>query len=85
MSEAVDTLENKSGNDGGKGGVGQFVRETREELKKVSFPSSEDVRGTTLIVILNVIFFAIFLFLVDQGWVYLLQAIEWVVNKIVGI
>lgn len=85
MSEAVDTLENNSGDGGQKGGIGQFVRETREELKKVSFPSTDDVRGTTIIVILNVIFFAIFLFLVDQGWVYFLQAIEWVVNKIVGI
>jgi preprotein translocase SecE subunit len=82
VSETVDTLEKK---DGQKVGVGEFIKQTREELDKVSFPSSEDVRGTTIIVIANVIFFAIFLFLVDQGWVYLLQAIEWVVNKIVGL
>ncbi len=82
MSETVGTLEKKGGNE--KVGVGEFVRETREELDKVSFPSSEDVRGTTLIVILNVIFFAIFLFLVDQGWVYILRGLEWLVNKSVG-
>jgi preprotein translocase SecE subunit len=82
VSETVDTLEKKGGE---KVGVGEFIKQTREELDKVSFPSSEDVRGTTIIVIANVIFFAIFLFLVDQGWVYLLQAIEWVVNKIVGL
>jgi preprotein translocase SecE subunit len=76
VSEAVDTLEKKDGN----GGPGQFIKETREELKKVSFPSSDDVKGTTLIVVLNVIFFAIFLYLVDQGWVYVLKAIEWIVN-----
>lgn len=83
MSEAVDALEKKDGNE--KVGVGEFIQQTREEINKTSFPSSEDVRGTTIIVILNVIFFAIFLFLVDQGWVYLFQAIEWLVNKVVGI
>jgi preprotein translocase SecE subunit len=79
VSEAVDTVKNE------KTGVGEFVRETREELGKVSFPSSEDVRSTTIIVVLNVIFFAIFLFLVDQGWSYLLQGLEWLINKIAGI
>jgi preprotein translocase SecE subunit len=78
----VDTLEKK---DSEKVGVGEFIKQTREELDKVSFPSSEDVRGTTIIVVANVIFFAIFLFLVDQGWVYIFQAIEWIVNKIVGL
>ena len=63
----------------------EFIKQTREEVGKVSFPSSEDVKGTTIIVIANVIFFAIFLFLVDQGWVYVFKAIEWVVNKIVGL
>lgn len=83
MSEAVDALEKKDGNE--KVSVGEFIQQTREEIKKTSFPSSEDVRGTTIIVILNVIFFAIFLFLVDQGWVYLFSGIEWLVNKVVGI
>ena len=85
MSEAVDTLEKKDGTgEGEKVGVGEFIRQTREELDKVSYPSSEDVRGTTLIVILNVIFFAIFLFLVDQGWTYAIGGLEWLVNKIAG-
>ena len=84
MSEAVDTLEKKDGTNGGKPGVGEFIRQTREELDKVSYPSSEDVRGTTIIVILNVIFFAIFLFVVDRGWTYALTGLEWLVNKIAG-
>lgn len=82
MSEAIDTVDN---NKEGKGGVGQFVRETREELTKVSYPSSDDVKATTLIVIINVIFFAIFLFLVDRGWTYALEGFTWLVNKIAGI
>jgi preprotein translocase SecE subunit len=82
VSEAIDTVDN---NKEGKGGVGQFVRETREELTKVSYPSSEDVRSTTIIVVINVIFFAIFLFLVDRGWTYTLEGFTWLVNKIAGI
>lgn len=80
MAEAVDTIKSDE-----KGGVGQFVQETREELKRVSYPSREDVQGTTLIVIVNVIFFAIFLFLIDWAWVYILMGIEWMVNKIAGV
>jgi preprotein translocase subunit SecE len=85
VSEAVDTLgNNKGGKEGEKRGVGEFIRETREELEKVSYPSSEDVRGTTIIVILNVIFFSVFLYLVDQVWVYVLWGIEWLVNRLAG-
>jgi preprotein translocase SecE subunit len=79
VSETIDTLKSE------KVGAGQFVTETRDELKKVSFPSTDDVRSTTIIVILNVIFFAIFLFLVDQGWTYALHGLEWLVNKTVGL
>ena len=85
MSEAVDTLQKQDGNGDGKTSVGEFIQQTREELDKVSYPSSEDVRGTTLIVILNVIFFAVFLFLIDQAWVYILTGLEWLVNRIAGL
>ena len=81
MSEAVDTVKDSKK----KAGVGEFVGEVREELRRTSFPSSEDVRNTTIIVIIAVLFFALYLFLVDQGWVYALQALTWVVNKIAGI
>lgn len=77
MSESVDTVQKK--------GIGTFTTEVREELKKTTFPSSEDVRNTTFIVIINVIFFAIFLFLIDQMWVFLLSGLEWLVAKIAGL
>lgn len=80
MSEAVDTLKESSK----KEGVGDFIRHTREELGRTTFPSSEDVRNTTIIVIVSVIFFAIYLFLVDQAWTYILEALTWLVNKIAG-
>jgi preprotein translocase SecE subunit len=82
VSETIDTIEKK---DGERVGVGEFIKQTREELDKVSFPSSEDVRGTTIIVIANVIFFAIFLFLVDHGWTYAIDGFTWLVNKLAGL
>jgi len=84
VSEAVDTLDKKGGKDG-KESVGEFIRHTREELNKTTFPSSDDVKNTTIIVIINVIFFAIFLFLIDRAWVYIIEGLTWLVNKIVGI
>jgi len=80
VSETGDTIEKNE-----KVGVGEFIKQTREELDKVSFPSSEDVRGTTIIVVANVIFFAIFLFLVDHAWTYIIDGFTWLVNKLVGL
>jgi len=77
VSEAIDTKD--------KGGVGNFIRETRGELDKTTFPSSNDVKNTTIIVIINVIFFAIYLFLIDKGWTYILDGLTWLVNKLVGL
>ena len=82
MSEAVDTLDN---NNKQKEGVGDFIRHTREELDKTTFPSSDDVKKTTMIVIISVIFFAVYLFLIDQAWTYLLDGLTWLINRIVGI
>ena len=76
MSEAVTKQ---------KEGIGEFVRKTRAELDKTTFPSSADVQSTTIIVIISVMFFGAYLFLVDRGWVLVLQALTWVINKIAGI
>ncbi len=81
MSEAVGTAVKKEKSDS----VGEFVRKTREELDKTSFPSSHDVRNTTIITIISVIFFAVYLFLVDKGWTYVIEGLTWVVNRIAGL
>ena len=67
-----------------KEGVGEFIKQTRAELDRTTFPSSDEVKNTTIIVIISVIFFAIYLFLIDQAWVYILEALTWVVNRIAG-
>lgn len=68
-----------------KEGIGEFISKTRAELDKTSFPSSNEVKNTTIIVVINVIFFAVFLFLVDLAWVQILEALTWVINKIAGV
>lgn len=80
MSTASDTIKKKDE----KGGVGEFIRGTHSEWNKTSFPSSEDVRNTTIIVIISVIFFAIYLYLLDMGWVFVLEKFTWLINKIAG-
>jgi preprotein translocase SecE subunit len=65
--------------------IGEFIEKTRAELDKTTFPSSTDVRNTVLIVIVSVIFFAVYLFVVDQAWTYFLDGLTWLVNKIAGI
>ena len=78
MSEAV--VEGKH-----KESIGEFINKTRGELDKTTFPSSDDVKSTTIIVIVAVLFFAAYLFLVDHGWTYLLEGLTWAVNKLAGI
>jgi preprotein translocase subunit SecE len=45
----------------------RFMTEVRGELKRTTWPSRTEVRGTTLVVIITVFIFAVFLFAVD--WV----------------
>lgn len=81
MSTASDAIEK---NDEEKG-VGGFLQETKSEWDKTSFPSSEDVINTTVIVIISVIFIAIYLYLVDLGWVFLLTKLTEMVNYLAGL
>ena len=76
MSEAFE---------GKKEGIGEFIKKTREELDRTTFPGSEEVRNTTIIVIISIIFFAAYLFVIDQAWTYILEGLTWLVNQIAGL
>jgi preprotein translocase subunit SecE len=80
MAEAI-----AHANEQHKGGVGAFVQSTRAELDKTTFPSSNDVKNTTIIVVVSVLFFAAYLFLVDQAWVYIIHGFTWLINKLAGV
>jgi len=78
VAEAIDKGAKKES-------VGEFVRKTREELDRTTFPSSDEIKNTTIIVIISVIFFAIYLFAIDNMWKYLLEGLTWLVNKLAGL
>lgn len=43
-----------------------FLRDVRLEVKKTSFPSRQEVTNTTLIVVVVVAIFGVYLWIVDQ-------------------
>ena len=43
-----------------------YVQETREELKKCSWPSWAELRGSTLLIIVMVALLGLFVFVVDM-------------------
>jgi len=51
----------------------QFVRDTRAEMRRVSWPTANEVKNTTIITLIAVIFFAIYLFGVDRVWSFLIE------------
>jgi preprotein translocase subunit SecE len=44
----------------------EFLSETRSEMRKVSYPSKDEVVGTTIVVIITSFVFAVFLFGADK-------------------
>jgi preprotein translocase SecE subunit len=74
----------QSGQQSGPARLVQFVHDVRAEMKRVSWPTLVHVQNTTIITIIAVIFFAIYLFLIDLGMTYLITGLEWIVGKIAG-
>jgi preprotein translocase subunit SecE len=46
--------------------ITKFLIEVRQEMSKVSWPTREELRGSTIVVITVSLIFAIFIYLVDQ-------------------
>src|SRR5215813_6711289 len=67
------------------GRIGQFLRDVRAEMRRVSWPSAKDVKNTVIITIVAVIFFAVYLFLVDRIWAFLLTQLNHLLNWLTGI
>jgi preprotein translocase subunit SecE len=62
----------------------QFLRDVRAEMKRVSWPSLKEVQNTTIITLVAVVFFAIYLFLVDRIWSFLLVQLNHLFNWATG-
>lgn len=63
-------------------GIGQFLHDVRAEMKRVSWPGFNEVRNTTIITLVAVIFFAVYLFAIDQGLSRLILALDWLIEKL---
>jgi preprotein translocase subunit SecE len=57
---------------------GNFLRDVRAELKKVTWPSRAEVTSTTVVVIAATIFFGFYLFLMDVVF-------SWLIGKVQGL
>jgi preprotein translocase subunit SecE len=66
------------------GRLSQFLRDVRAEMKRVSWPSFTEVKNTTIITLVAVIFFAVYLFLVDRVWAFLLVQLNHLLNWATG-
>jgi len=53
--------------------AGEFVRQVRQEVSKVTWPSRTETIQSTVMVMVMVFFAAAFFFLVDLGLAYLVQ------------
>jgi preprotein translocase subunit SecE len=56
--------------------VGQFLRDTRAEMRRVSWPTAVMVKNTTIITLIAVVFFALYLFAVDKVWAFLIERLR---------
>ena len=58
------------------GRAGKFVHDVRAELGRVSWPTALQVRNTTIITVIAVIFFAAYLWAVDQTFAFLIEQLQ---------
>jgi len=76
VAETLDTVKEAAG--GRVERVRLFLSEVRNELKRVTWPSSKEVYATTVVVILTSVFFGIYLFVLDFG---LNNLAQWIFRK----
>lgn len=58
------------------GRVSTFVRDIRAELGRVAWPSALQVRNTTIITVIAVLFFAVYLYAVDRTFAFLIEQVQ---------
>ncbi|HXC70521.1 MAG TPA: preprotein translocase subunit SecE [Pyrinomonadaceae bacterium] len=62
----------------------QFLHDVRAEMRRVSWPSVKEIQNTTIITLIAVVFFALYLFLVDTGMTQFVLGLQWLLAKIAG-
>ncbi len=57
--------------------IQQYVKESIQELKKVTWPTWEELKGSTLVVMLFSVIMGVYIWLLDIG-------LSWIVDQIMG-
>jgi len=52
-----------------------YVRESKDELKKVTWPTREEVTSFTIVVVVTLLVVSFFLWFVDSGLMYLTKTL----------
>ena len=66
------------------GRLSHFLHDVRAEMKRVSWPDLNTVKNTTIITLIAVVFFAVYLFLVDRIWTFALTQLNQLLTWITG-
>ena len=66
------------------GRLSHFLRDVRAEMKRVSWPTLNEVKNTTIITLIAVIFFAVYLFLIDRIWAFALTQLNHFLTWLTG-
>lgn len=53
----------------------QFIRESRDELRKVTWPDKDEVTNFTGVVLVAICIISIFLWLVDMGLMFIVNLV----------
>ena len=60
----------------------QFIHDVRVELRRVTWPRAVEVRNTTIITVIAVVFFAVYLWLIDHGFTLLISLLQRLVSSV---
>ena len=52
-----------------------YLRDSREELKKVTWPTRDEVTSYTAVVVVTVMIISVFLWLIDTGLMFLITSV----------
>lgn len=55
--------------------VTAYVRDSKDELKKVTWPTREEVTSFTIVVVVTVLVVSLFLWFIDSGLMYLTKTL----------
>ena len=71
----------KKSNKQEENGLAKYFRETRGEMRKVTWPTREEAQRLTIVVLVVTTLFALFLGLLDFMWS---SVVEWLIKLIIG-